>query len=236
MEQKEKIKYQRNCLLGTLGAALLIVGDLCISIVPASPADKGLYVRGAYLNGDFQLWRVALLLVTGLVGMFFYAFGIDAISEQILPKYRMNSCYGKLSVGQSSGFVASAATLHFLVGTLAYWVTYLSEHIGREQAIAYVDDYYNLLFPAVSIVYIPTALLMLTSLISLLAGRTVMKRSMIVFHIITWQLIFVLIPDIRQAMGADISTLDYVFSQASGNTACLIWLVASFVYSKRNSN
>lgn len=88
MEQKEKIKYQRNCLLGALGAALLIVGDLCISIVPASPADKGLYVRGAYLNGDFQLWRVALLLVTGLVGMFFYAFGIDAISEQILPKYR----------------------------------------------------------------------------------------------------------------------------------------------------
>lgn len=84
--------------------------------------------------------------------------------------------------------VASAATLHFLVGTLAYWVTYLSEHIGREQAIAYVDDYYNLLFPAVSIVYIPTALLMLTSLISLLAGRTVMKRSMIVFHIITWHL------------------------------------------------
>lgn len=160
MEQKEKIKYQRNCLLGALGAALLIVGDLCISIVPASPADKGLYVRGAYL----------------------------------------------------------------------------SEHIGREQAIAYVDDYYNLLFPAVSIAYIPTALLMLTSLISLLAGRTVMKRSMIVFHIITWQLIFVLIPDIRQAMGADISTLDYVFSQASGNTACLIWLVASFVYSKRNSN
>lgn len=68
------------------------------------------------------------------------------------------------------------------------------------------------------------------------AGRTVMKRSMIVFHIITWQLIFVLIPDIRQAMGADISTLDYVFSQASGNTACLIWLVASFVYSKRSSN
>lgn len=46
MEQKGKIKYQRNCLLGALGAALLIVGDLCISIVPASPADKGLYVRG----------------------------------------------------------------------------------------------------------------------------------------------------------------------------------------------
>lgn len=233
MEHKEKIKYQRNCLLGALGAALLIVGDLCISIVPASPADKGLYVRGAYLNGDFQLWRVALLLVTGLVGMFFYAFGIDAISEQILPKYRKTRALVKYA---GLMYVASAATLHFLVGTLAYWVTYLSEHIGREQAIAYVDDYYNLLFPAASIVYIPTALLMLTSLISLLAGRTVMKRSMIVFHIITWQLIFALIPDIRQAMGADISTLDYVFSQASGNTACLIWLVASFVYSKRNSN
>ena len=132
MEQKEKIKYQRNCLLGALGAALLIVGDLCISIVPASPADKGLYVRGAYLNGDFQLWRVALLLVTGLVGMFFYAFGIDAISEQILPKYRKTRALVKYA---GLMYVASAATLHFLVGTLAYWVTYLSEHIGREQAM-----------------------------------------------------------------------------------------------------
>lgn len=46
MEQKGKIKYRRNYLLGALGAALLIVGDLCLSIVPASPADKGLYVRG----------------------------------------------------------------------------------------------------------------------------------------------------------------------------------------------
>ena len=111
-------------------------------------------MRGAYLNGDFQLWRVALLLVTGLVGMFFYAFGIDAISEQILPKYRKTKALVKYA---GLMYVASAATLHFLVGTLAYWVTYLSEHIGREQAIAYVDDYYNLLFPAVSIVYIPTA-------------------------------------------------------------------------------
>ena len=120
MEQKEKIKYQRNCLLGALGAALLIVGDLCISIVLASPADKGLYVRGAYLNGDFQLWRVALLLVTGLVGMFFYAFGIDAISEQILPKYRKTRALGKYTGLME---VASAATLHVRGGTLAYWVT-----------------------------------------------------------------------------------------------------------------
>lgn len=34
-----------------------------------------------------------------------------------------------------------------------------------------------MLFPAVSIVYIPTALLMLTNLITLLAGKTIMKTG-----------------------------------------------------------
>ena len=113
------------------------MGDLCISIVPASPADKGLYVRGAYLNGDFQLWRVALLLVTGLVGMFFYAFGIDAISEQILPKYRKTRALVKYA---GLMYVASAATLHFLVGTLAYWVTYLSEHVSLVRQIIHASQ------------------------------------------------------------------------------------------------
>lgn len=36
---------------------------------------------------------------------------------------------------------------------------------------------YDMLFPAVSIVYIPTALLMLTNLITLLAGKTIMKMG-----------------------------------------------------------
>ena len=37
----------------------------------------------------------------------------------------------------------------------------------------------------------------------------------------------VLIPDIRQALGADICTWDFVFSQGSGNAALGIWMLAN---------
>lgn len=132
-----------------------------------------------------------------------------------------------------NSLAVSATTLHFFVGTLAYWVSYLSKHIGHEQAISFVDDYYNCIFPAMIIVYISIVLLIFTSVIALLKKKTIMDRKMIVFHMLVWQLIFMLIPDIRQAFGADASTIDYVLSQASGNVAGFIWLIASYVWIKK---
>lgn len=35
---------------------------------------------------------------------------------------------------------------------------------------------------------------------------------MVLVHMLTWQILFVLVPDIRQMCGARISTLDFVFS------------------------
>lgn len=32
--------YRRDCWLGALGAALMLVGDLCLSIIPANPGDS----------------------------------------------------------------------------------------------------------------------------------------------------------------------------------------------------
>lgn len=62
-------KYRRDCLLGTLGALMMLVGGLCLSVVPASIGDSGLFAREAYLNGSFGAWRLPLLLATGLIGM-----------------------------------------------------------------------------------------------------------------------------------------------------------------------
>ena len=39
--------YRRDCQLGALGALLMLIGDLCLSIIPASPGDSGLFLRGA---------------------------------------------------------------------------------------------------------------------------------------------------------------------------------------------
>ena len=61
--------YRRDCVFGALGALFMLAGDLCLSIVPASEGDSGLFAREAYLNGGFQSWRLPLLLATGLIGM-----------------------------------------------------------------------------------------------------------------------------------------------------------------------
>ena len=44
--------YRRGCLLGALGALLVLVGDLCLSVIPANAVDSGLFVREAYLTAD----------------------------------------------------------------------------------------------------------------------------------------------------------------------------------------
>ena len=38
------------------------------------------------------------------------------------------------------------------------------------------------------------------------SAYTVLPRRMFIFHQLVWQLIFVLIPDIRQLLGAEVST------------------------------
>ena len=49
-------------------------------------------------------------------------------------------------------------------------------------------------------------LLILGSAYAVLTGKTVLPRRMFIFHQLVWQLIFVLIPDIRQLLGAEVST------------------------------
>lgn len=46
--------YQRDCLLGALSGLLMLVGDLCLSVVPYTAGDSGLFAREAYLTGGFQ--------------------------------------------------------------------------------------------------------------------------------------------------------------------------------------
>ena len=198
--------YRRNCLLGAVGAALMAVGDLCLSIIPAGSEDNGLFIREAYLSGEYQLWRPAVLLVTGLIGMFFYTFGIRALHDQILPECRISRAIVKYC---GLAFAVSGAAFHFLIGSLSYWTVYLSPILGKELTIKTVTDYYDRFVPTMLIVYIPVVALMLTSFIALLRNKTIMPRWSVAFHIITWQIILAGIPDIRQIMGAHPATIDY---------------------------
>lgn len=136
--------YRRDCLLGTLGALLMLTGDLCLSVIPAHTGDSGLFAREYYLSGAYEPWRLPLLI--SYAGMF---------------------------------------------------------------------------------------LLILGSAYAVLTGKTVLPWRMFVFHQLVWQLVFVLIPDIRQLLGAEVSTWDFVLSQGSGNAALCIWMAANAVWAKR---
>ena len=61
--------YRRDCLLGAFGAFLMLIGDLCLSVIPAAQTDSGLFLREAYLSGAYPAWRLPLLVATGLPGI-----------------------------------------------------------------------------------------------------------------------------------------------------------------------
>ena len=230
MDSKELKSYRRDCLLGTLGAFLMLVGDLCLSVIPANPGDSGLFVREAYLNGSYEAWRLPLLLATGLVGMSLGFFTVRASYLQIQPQYRKTR---SLLLAGGVVYIATAGVLHFFIGSLADRAGSLALLVGREKAIELIQADYARLMPAMYFAYAGMILLILTSAFAVLTKRTVLPRWMFAFHMIVFQIVFVLIPDIRQAVGADISTWDFVLSQGSGNAALCIWMIANAVRADR---
>lgn len=73
-------------------------------------------------------------------------------------------------------------------------------------------------------------LLILSSAFAVPTRKTILPRRMFVFHMPTWQIIFVLIPDIRKLAGAEVLTMDFVLSQDSGNEALLIWMTVNAIW------
>lgn len=88
MMQEKQRRYRRDCWLGALGALLMLVGDLCLSVIPASAGDSGLFQREAYFTGAYPGWRLPLLVGTGLLGMALCFFAVRVCVHQVLPRHR----------------------------------------------------------------------------------------------------------------------------------------------------
>lgn len=157
--------YQRDCLLGALSGLLMLVGDLCLSVVPYTAGDSGLFAREAYLTGGFQTWRLPLL--------------------------------------------------------------------GRGETLAVIQAQYQRLMPSMLIAYAGMVLLILAGFYAVLTKKTVLPRYMAALHMLVWQLVLMLIPDVRQLLGAPLSTWDFVLSQGSGNAALCIWMLINAVWAGR---
>lgn len=222
--------YQRDCLLGALSGLLMLVGDLCLSVVPYTAGDSGLFAREAYLTGGFQTWRLPLLLATGLAGMALAFFTVRASCRQIKPQYRKTR-WAVLTGGVI--YMASAGTLHFFIGSLADWTGTLSPLLGRGETLAVIQAQYQRLMPPMLIAYAGMVLLILAGFYAVLTKKTVLPRYMPALHMLVWQLVLMLIPDVRQLLGAPLSTWDFVLSQGSGNAALCIWMLINAVWAGR---
>ncbi len=222
--------YQRDCLLGTLSGLLMLVGDLCLSVVPYTAGDSGLFAREAYLTGGFQTWRLPLLLATGLAGMALAFFTVRASCRQIKPQYRKTR-WAVLTGGVI--YMASAGTLHFFIGSLADWTGTLSPLLGRGETLAVIQAQYQRLMPSMLIAYAGMVLLILAGFYAVLTKKTVLPRYMAALHMLGWQQVLMLLPDVRQLLGAPLSTWDFVLSQGSGNAALCIWMLINAVWAGR---
>lgn len=222
--------YQRDCLLGALSGLLMLVGDLCLSVVPYTAGDSGLFAREAYLTGGFQTWRLPLLLATGLAGMALAFFTVRASCRQIKPQYRKTR---RAVLTGGVIYMASAGVLHFFIGSLADWTGTLSPLLGREETLAVIQAQYQRLMPPMLIAYAGMVLLILAGFYAVLTKKTVLPRYMAALHMLVWQLVLMLIPDVRQLLGAPLSTWDFVLSQGSGNAALCIWMLINAVWAGR---
>ena len=154
-------------------------------------------------------------------------FTVRACRDQIKPEYRRTRL--AILIGGVI-YVSSAGTLHLFIGSLADWTSTLAPLLGREETTALIQAQYARLSSSMLISYAGMFLLILGSAYAVLTGKTVLPRRMFIFHQLVWQLIFVLIPDIRQLLGAEVSTWDFVLSQGSGNAALCIWMAANAVW------
>lgn len=134
-------------------------------------------------------------------------------------------------------YAASAGALHIWIGTHADWTSTLSPLLGREETAALIQSQYSRVMPgvmpAMGIAYAGMLLLIIGNAFAVLTKKTALPRRMLVFHMLVWQIILVLIPDIRQLLGAEISTWDFICSQGSGNASLCIWMAANAVWAGR---
>lgn len=231
MERLSKT-YFRDSLLGALGAMLMLVGDLCLSVIPANQGDSGLFLREAYFNGTYPPWRLQLLLATGIAGMALGFFSVRVCREQVLPQYRRTRT--AINIG-GAVYLVSACALHYMIGSFADWTSRLAPLLGRTETAGLIQAQYERIMPAAMPAYAGMVLLMLASAWAVLTKKTMLPRGMFLFHALTIQLVMVLIPDLRMAMGAEISTWDFVISQCSGNAGLMIWMAANAVWAKKQT-
>ncbi len=231
-QDKENKKFIRWCILGAIGGILMAAGDWLLGCIPLQETDTGMFNRTYYLSGAYGLWRSVLIVGLGAIGCFLYYFMIKALNADIDSTYRKTKTVHFLC---GIFTIVVALAIHTWSATLAWFTTYLGPRIGAEDAITAVTAYQDDMLIAILPMYLPMILVIGIHFVMLLTGKTRYPKWMLVFHPVTINILFVVIPDIAQAMQVPVATWMSVMSQSSTNSAIVIWCIAAAIYLKRHS-
>ena len=236
MSMGTKIK-KKNLLAGAIGAFGMLLGDLTLSLVKPGVGDGGLFLREGYYNGGYPAWRLVVLFLTGVVGIWSYWHGLRTIEDSFDEDCRKTKACFRFC---SRIYCFTGLAFHFGIGAGAYFTSYMGENVGRDAAAALATEYTTRILPSFYVVYPFMLPIFLIQLVMLLRGKTVYSRRMLLFAPVLWVAVCALVPDIRQTLGCELHTFDYVMTQCSGNFApCLYFLAClilpdSFTYEKNN--
>lgn len=108
--------YRRDCL-GSVpsGALLMLVGDLCLSVIPVHTGDIGLFARGILPERSIRAVAAAAADSDGLTGMALGFFTVRACRDQIKPEHRKTRL--AILIGGVI-YVSSAGALHLFIAAL----------------------------------------------------------------------------------------------------------------------
>ncbi|MBR1797799.1 MAG: hypothetical protein IJ757_07300 [Clostridiales bacterium] len=223
---KETIVNRKDLYLGLMGSFFMMLGDLSLSLITPNDSDQGLLLRQAYFDGEYPAWKLVFLIITGVVGIFGYWYGLKSMHDSINEKYtKTRRCFKFVSMF----FCFSGLAIHAGVGIGAYLTSSLAGEYGTDVATRFAEDYLSHVFTGFYPLYIPIAAIFMIHLFMLITGKTIYSRKMTLLAPVILMGIFGLIPDIRQNLGCHITTFDYVCSQCSGNAAPFIYYLMCLV-------
>ena len=197
----------------------MAAGDWLLGCVPLWETDTGMFDRAYHLSGVYALWKPALVIRLGAIGRILYSFMVKALNMDIDVRYTRTKAVQYLC---GIFTVVAALAIHLWAATLAWFSTYLGQHIGAEAAITAVTAYQDDMLPAILPMYVPMLLVFGIHFVMLLVGKTRYPRWMLVFHPVIWNLLLDAVPDIAQALQVPAVTWMSAMSQSSTNSAIVI--------------
>lgn len=202
-------------LLGIVGCILFGVGDLLLGFVDPGIVSEKFSVIRAGNGADYDLTKVVWTLTLGTVGMAFLIPGFCAQAD-ILKDEKRKPMFRFLMTLCTVSWVV----IHTTVSAGIYIYSWCMHKGDAALAQELTIDVMGLFSPMQTVAYVFLAVPMIVQIIDIVRGKTVCKRTAVLFTPIVWMCVFAgaakILPSSPFANGLDTFCM---------NGGMIVWLV-----------